>query len=79
MVVAPYFDPGLYMTELDEVKNILYATEIHILKVHMTKQVITKSGLQCLEFCLHIYLSSFAIWIKSKTDSIRGLFIKTTK
>ena len=61
MVVAPYFDPGLYMTELDEVKNTLYATEIHILKVHMTKQVITKSGLQCLLFCLHIYLSSFAI------------------
>ena len=30
--------------ELDEVKNAWYNTEMHVLKLHMVKQVIKKSG-----------------------------------
>ena len=37
------------MIELDEVKNAPYITEMHILKVHMAKRVITKIGFQCLQ------------------------------
>ena len=37
------------ITELDEVKNAPYITEIHILKVNRAKRVITKSGFQCLQ------------------------------
>ena len=37
------------MTELDEVKNAPYSTEMHILKVHMVKRVIKKSRFQCLQ------------------------------
>ena len=37
------------MIELDEVKNAQYGTEVHILKVHMAKRVITKSRFQCLQ------------------------------
>ena len=37
------------MIELDEVKNAPYITEMHILKVHMAKWVITKIGFQCLQ------------------------------
>ena len=37
------------MIELDEVKNALYSTKMHILKVNMGKRVITKSGFQCLQ------------------------------
>ena len=37
------------MTEPDEVKNNQYYTEIHFLKAHMAKRVISKSGFQCLQ------------------------------
>ena len=37
------------MSELDEVKNALHSTKMHILKVSMVKWVITKSGFQCLQ------------------------------
>ena len=37
------------MFELDEVKNAPYSSEMHILKVHMAKGVITKSEFQCLQ------------------------------
>ena len=35
--------------ELDEVKNSWYSTEMHVLKVHMAKQMIKKSWFQCLQ------------------------------
>ena len=37
------------MTEPDEVKNNQYYTEMHFLKAHMAKRVISKSGFQCLQ------------------------------
>ena len=37
------------MTELDEVKNALHSTKMHILKVRMVKLVITRRGFQCLQ------------------------------
>lgn len=45
----------MYLPEIDvriepeEVKNTLYSTEMHILKVHMAKRVITKGGFQYLQ------------------------------
>ena len=37
----------MYLPEKGEVKNSPYRTEMHILKVYMSKQVIMKSGFQC--------------------------------
>ena len=48
MVLVPNFDPSLYMTDLHEVKRALYIIKIRFLKVLVAKQLITKSGFQCL-------------------------------
>ena len=48
MVLVPNFDPSLYMTELGEAKRTLYIIKIRILKVLVAKELITKSGFQCL-------------------------------
>ena len=37
------------MIELDEVKNAPDSTKLHVLKIHMAKQVIKKSWFQCLQ------------------------------
>ena len=43
-----YLPEKYVMFEPDEVKNVQYSTEMHILKV-MAERVVTKSGLQCLQ------------------------------